>query len=812
MGHPALVRSPLVDPRAQIVEIMMRPKRACAASVDYTDDNNKEQIGSLDSDGSESGDESDCGSDREFDQAQVDRAVVEEQEEEEEAEGEEEDASDWAESDDDEPADDGYNSADSELAGEAAKRPPKSAEELQAEKELAVRLGLSYPEEFRAMRRNLGYLYACLAADLSEEQAVRLAYERIAFPERPTDQERDAIVREAARLAVDIEMPNQVVQETFAALAEHNKGRLVTGARRIKTLVAIVCMVRQVIKLPEYKRAGSVQALGFAILVDVFGNGFSNGEAAVPLGEAYVTDTPLDSAMAHGRADVVARFNAMENKVEVLQMLFGTLANLGDDADTRAAMQAAVRSASRPKYDRSLFDKTPTKGVRAYNEENGLVTVAVHVLVREGPAGYSDAGKRALESKYGALATPFHASYPQCTRFAEVPPEATQAQRDKARRKATRSDGTIDDARYWAEVNKYAKANVDARHAAAPPKLVVTHRNEVTLAVPGVEEECGEALIAAAHKLVTDTTTKLGAFLAVAVPGMPRNGLDHGHAQVHLAVIKNGGRLRLGKGSRRGRNVCPRLRPRRFYESAETAATWVSLHGVLEDEVTSVCFPPWHAYTPGTWDLYLLVGTAPKDRIVHAALRAGHQQEYLEQSEALARGPAEDAWRRAHGRRLKSGRQQKKRKCSPEEKVALNAAMDKAAAEAKEKTLRTSAYRDILNDPLCVWYAGHGHSRSGSVWPIDHLKSLGVGASGPPGPLVRNDWETDYSWARRQAWRAKYDAQVAQRAAWKAKSDEWFKGRAHQEHAAAAAPDGADAAQAEASFAATAAATAAAAE
>jgi len=779
---------------------MMRPKRACAESVDYTDDNNKEQVGSLDSDGSESGDESDGGSDREFDQAQVDQAAVEEQEEEAEAEGEEEGASDWVESDDDdEPNDDGYNSADSELAGEAAKRPPKSAEELQAEKELAVTLGLSYPEEFRAMRRNLGYLYSCIAADLSEEQAVRMAYERIAFPERPTDQERDAIVREAARLAVGIEMPNQVVQETFAALAEHNKGRLVTGARRITTLVAIVCMVRQVIKLPEYKRAGSVQALGFAALLEVFGNGFSNGEAAVPLGEAYVTDTPLDSAMAHGRADVVGRFNAMENKVEVLQMLFGTLANLGDDADTRAAMQAAVRSASRPKYDRSRFDKTPTKGARAYNAENGLVTVAVHVLAREGPAGYADAGTRALSSAYGALATPFHASYPQCTRFAEVAPDATQEQHDRARRKATRPDGTMDNARYWAGVGKYAEANLAARHAAAPPKLVVTHRNEITLAVPGVDEDCGEALMAAAHKLVTDTTTKLGAFLAVAVPGMPRNGLDHGHRYVHLAVIKNGGRLRLGKGSRRGRNVCFRLRPRRFYDSAETAATWVSLNGVLEDEVTSVCFPPWHAYTPGTWDLYLLVGTAPKDRIVHAALRAGRQEEYLAQSASLARGPAEDAWRRANGRRLKSGKQQKKRKCSPEEQVALKEAKDKAVAEAKEKTLRTSAYRDILNDPVCVWYAGHGHSRSGSVWPIDHVKTAGAA---PLAPLVRDSWETDYTWARRQARRAKYDAQVAQRAVWKTKSDEWFKGRAHQARAVAATPDGADAAQAEASFAA----------
>jgi hypothetical protein len=783
---------------------MMRPKRACAESVDYTDDNNKEQVGSLDSDGSESGDESDGGSDQEFDQAQADQAAVAEQEEEEEAEGEEEDASDWAESDDDEPADDGYNSADSELAGEAAKRPPKSAEELQAEKELAVTLNLSYPEEFRAMRRNLGYLYSCIAADLSSEQAVRMAYDRIAFPERPTDQERDAIVREAARLAGGIEMPNQVVQETFAALAEHNKGRLVTGARRITTLVAIVCMVRQVIKLPEYKRAGSVQALGFAALLEAFGNGFSNGEAAVPLGEAYVTDTPLDSAMAHGRADVVGRFNAMENKVEVLQMLFGTLANLGDDADTRAAVQAAVRSASRPKYDRSRFDKTPTKGARAYNAENGLVTVAVHVLAREGPAGYADAGTRALERKYGALATPFHASYPQCTRFAEVPPEATQAQCDRARRKATRPDGTIDDARYWREVGKYAEANLAARHAAAPPKLVVTHRNEITFAVPGVDEECGEALMTAADKLVTDPTTKLGAFLAVAVPGMPRNRLAHGHAQVHLAVIKNGGRLRLGKGSRRGRNVCPRLRPRRFYDSAKTAATWVSLGGVIEDEVTSACFPPWHAYTPGTWDLYVLIGTAPKDRIVHAALRGGRQQEYLAQSEALARGPAEDAWRLAHGRRLKSGKQHKKRKCSPEEQVALKEAMDKAAAAAKQKALRTRTYRDIVLEPLCVYYPGHGYSRSGSVWPIDHAKTAGAASLAP---LVRNYMESDYNWARRQARRAKYDAQVAQRAAWKTKSDEWFKGRAHQARAVAATPDGADAAQAEASFAANVAAT-----
>ena len=786
---------------------MMRPKRACAESVDYTDDNNKEQIGSLDSDGSESGDESDGGSDGEFDQAQAEQAALEEQAEEEEAEGEEEEASDWAASDDDEPADDGYDSAASELAGEAAKRPPKSAEELQAEKELAVTLNLSYPEEFRAMRRNLGYLYSCIAADLSEEQAVRMAYGRIAFPERPTDAERDAIVREAARLAEGIEMPNQVVQETFAALAAHNKGRLVTGARRITTLVAIVCMVRQVIKLPEYKRAGSVQALGFAALLEVFGNGFSNGEAAVPLGEAYVTDTPMDSAMAHGRADVVDRFNAMENKVEVLQMLFGTLANLGDDAETRAAVQAAVRSASRPKYDRSRFDKTPTKGARAYNAENGLVTVSVHVLAREGPAGYSDAGTRALERKHGALATPFHASYPPCTRFAEVAPDATQEQCDRARRKATRPDGTMDNTRYWREVSKYAEANLAARHAKAPPKLVVTHRNEITIAVPGVDEKCGEALIAAADKLVTDQTTKLGAFLAEAVPEMPWNGLSRGHAQVHLAVIKNGGRLRLGKTTRRGRNVSPSLR-KSGSGASETAATWVTLCAAQEDEVTNVCFPPWHAYTPGTWDLYVLIGAPPKDRIAHCLVRKRLQEDHLSRAKSMAYAPAEDAWRLAHGRRLKSGKRHKKRKCTGEEQEALKAAKDKAAEAAHEKARKSAAYRNIRKEPVLVHYAGHGHSRSGSVWPIDHPRS-GYAPAGPPAPLVRGYMESDYNWARRQALRAKYDDQVAQRAAWKTKADEWFKGRAHQARAVAATPDGADAAQAEASFAANATAVAA---
>ena len=284
---------------------------------------------------------------------------------------------------------------------------------------------------------------------------------------------------------------------------------------------------------------------------------------------------------------------------------------------------------------------------------------------------------------------------------------------------------------------------------------------------------------------------------------MSRDGLNNGQAHVHLAVIKNGGRLRLGKGSRRGRNVCPRLRPRHSHLSAETAATWVSLCGALKAEVTSVCFPPWHAYTPGTWDLYVLIGTAPKDRIVHAHVRAGHQRDYLEQSAALARGPAEDAWRLANGRRLKSGKQHKKRKCSPEEQVALKAAVDQAEAVAKEKALRTSAYQGIWSGPLCVYYAGKGHSRSGSVWPIDHENTAGAASLAP---LVRNSWEADHTWARRQARRAKYDAAVAQRAAWKTKSDEWFKGRAHQARAAAAAPDGADAAQAEASFAANAAA------
>ena len=766
-----------------------RAKRAGVKVPDYRDDWKEEERDQLDGATDDEAEQVEDAGDPEFTRADAARAARE-------AEADEDDDDDaYAESDDDEAADDGYDSAGSELAGEAGeRRPRKSPEELQAEETLAGKLGLAYPAQFRAMRRNLGYLYACVAGGLTPAQAVRMAYDRITFPEPIEPAERDAIVLEAVRLARGITMPNEVVQEVFAELSRHNGGRLVTAARHITTLFAIVCMVRQVVKLPEYKRAGSVQALGFAALLEVFGNGFSNGEAAVPLGEAYVTDTPVDSAMAHGRADVVDRFEAMDNKLEVLGLLFGTLANMGDDA-TGQAVQAALRSASRPKYDRSRYDKTPVKGARAICHENGLVKLALHVVQRQGAPDYTDRGVAALAAQYGG--TPFNTPYPPCDRLREPLPKLTRAQEDAASDAAWARDaegGTV----FYQDVfvrerARFAAENRAAREAEAPRRLVVTHRNETTVRTPDGVECMGRSLLGALRGLVEDEGTKLHAHLAWAVPALKQKGFHCAGEQVYLAAYKDGKRVRFGKSKKNARNADLQLAGRRM--DYGPAGKWLSLDRVAEEEFADALFQPWLAYTPGVWDIYLLVGSAPKEEVLeHDKLRQRKREEYIADKVAMAREVREGEWRARKATRPGT----KKRKLNPAEERELERYLNEKESLATWSAQCDQAYQDIKKDRAMVRY-----SPNYSAYPLDH-PSMEFRARPPwhMAGLPEDMWPT-----RTREAIAERAAALAQRAAWNKKADEWFRGRAQHAHAVAAHPDhGADVAQAEASFAANAAA------
>lgn len=770
-----------------------RAKRAVAQNQNYLDDWKEEERDQLDGATDDEAEQAEDVGDPEFTRADAARAAREAKADEDDAD---DDDDEYAASDDDEAADDGYDSAGSELAGEAGeKRPRKSPEELQAEETLAAKLGLGYPVQFRAMRRNLGYLYACVAGDLTIGQSVRMAFERIAFPEPIEPAERDQIIAEATRLAQRITMPNEVVQEAFAELSKHNGGRLVTAARHITTLFAIVCMVRQVVKLPEYKRAGSVQALGFAALLEVFGNGFSNGEAAVPLGEAYVTDTPMDSAMAHARADVVDRFNAMDNKLEVLGLLFGTLANMGDDAAGQA-VQAALRSAARAKYDRSRYDKTPVKGARAICHENGLVKLALHVVQRQGAPDYTDRGVAALAAQYGGAATPFHTAYPPCDRLREPLPELTRAQADEAWAAAETDDG-FDRGVYVSERARFAAANRAAREAEAPRRLVVTHRNETTVRTPDGVNTGPAELMGALRGLVEDEGTKLHAHLARAVPKLKAGGFHCAGEQVYLAAYKDGKRVRFGKSKKNARNADLALAGRlRHYGPA---GKWLSLDKVAEAEVADALFQPWLAFEPGVWDVYLLVGSAPKEEVLeHDKLRQRKREDYIAAKVAMAREVREGEWRARKATRPGT----KKRKLNPAEERELERYLNEKESLATWSAQCDREYQDIKKERAFVQYS----SWDKGVYPLDHPEM--EERARPPWHMA-NLPEDQWPRRTREAV-AERKAALAQREVWNKKADEWFRGRAQHAHAVAAHPDhGADVAQAGASFAANATAAAA---
>jgi hypothetical protein len=735
-------------------------------------------------------------SDPEFTREDAECAAREAQQDEEEDDDDDDDDA-YASSSDDEAAasEGGYDSAASELAGEAAaKRPPKSPEELQAEETTAGMLNLTYPEQFRAMRRNLGYLYPCVASDLTPEEAVRMAYDRIAFPEPVEPEERDEIVGEAVRLARGITMPNQVVQEAFAELSKHNGGRLVTASRRVTTLFAIVCMVRQVIKLPEYKRAGSVQSLGFAALLEVFGDGFSNGAASVPLGDAYVTDRPMDSAMAHGRADVVDRFEAMDNKLEVLGLLFGTLANLGDDASGQV-VQAALRSASRPKYDRSRYDKTPVKGARAICYENGLVKVALHVVQREGAPDYVDKGVAALAEQYGSAATPFHTRYPPCDRLREPLPKLTLSQDDQACRDAMAASPTgWNEAVYVRERARFAVENRAAREAEAPRRLVVTHRNETTVRTPDGTAVGAETLMAALRGLVEDEGTKLHAHLAQAVPALKKRGFGWAGKDVHLAAYKDGKRVLFGKSKKGARNCDHALCARGG--APMPAGKWLSLESAHREEVANVVLQPWLVFAPGVWDFYLLVGSAPKDAVLeHAQVRQRMRKDHIAAKVAVTRKLAGDRWRERQATRPGT----RKRKLNSEEERALERYLEEKESLATWSAQCDKEYTNIAKQRVLVQYQS-----SLGTFPLDHFNMSWRTTS----PDYQSWWSSALAAKLRRQKEERLAARaeaVAQRAEWNKKADEWFMGSAQHAHAVAAHPDhGADVAQAATSFAANA--------
>lgn len=726
---------------------MRKPEAITGTFPNYRDDWDPEQLKELENATDDEAQED--GSDTEFTQADAKRAAEDEKNEDEEEDSDD----DYVQSDDEAAEEDGYDSAASTLKGEAAgKRPPKSPEEVQAEQRLATMLNLSYPDEFKEMRRNLGYLYPCLANNPTDEQAVRMAYKRINFPERCAPDELSEIVREAVRLARDIDMPNEVVQEVFAELSKHNGGRLVTASRRITTLFAIVCMVRQVVKLPEYKRAA------------VFGNGFSNGEAAVPLGEAYATDTPMDSAMAHGRADVEGRFNAMANKVEVLGLLFGTLANMGDDA----AVQAALHSASRSKYDRSRYDETRHRNTRGRMHDNGVVTVALHVVQRQGAPEYTDRGVAALAAQYGSAATPFHTAYPPCNRLREPPPKLTQCKRAK-----------------------YAAANHAAREADAPRRLVVTHRNETIVRTPdGINMAPGE-LMKALRGLVEAKGTKLHAHLAQAVPSLEKHGFESAGKEVYLAAYKDGRPVRLGRKKKKARNCGQELWP--SGDASCPVGKWLSMDLVHEQEVANATFQPWLAFTPGVWDFYLLVGATPKDDVlVHNKVRQRLREKHIEGTVKVALKQAEDEWRKSKSARPGC----RKQKLTSQEKVELDRHLEEKKKLAILSAKSDKEYQSIKEEKALVQFP-----LGKNQWPLDHpvmesYGSLSFHESRLPAHLVSKR-KRDRISARAAA--------VAQRAVWNKKADEWFRGCAQNAHAAAAHPDnGADVAQARERFAANA--------
>ena len=141
----------------------------------------------------------------------------------------------------------------------------------------------------------------------------------------------------------------------------------------------------------------------------------------------------------------------------------------------------------------------------------------------------------------------------------------------------------------------------------------------------------------------------------------------HAGEQVYLAAYKDGKRVRFGKSKKGARNLD--MDTTFYYPyNHDPAGKWLSLDCVHAEEVTNALFQPWLAFTPGVWDFYLLVGSAPKEELLeHNKFRQHLRDVHIAETVATTRKLREGDWRARKATRPGT----KKRKLNPAEEREL---------------------------------------------------------------------------------------------------------------------------------------------
>ena len=264
-----------------------------------------------------------------------------------------------------------YDTNDDDEAGGIVGQGRKTKEQVEAEKIVALRLELSYPKEYNAMRKGLFYL---LSTTRSCSSHVLVGLYNNMLSSRGLDNHTVATIANwASELGTGIDVPVQQVAETFSEISKTNGGRFSTLGAHVPSMYAAAMFCMMVEKTADCIENGSDQAQGMQAVLGMIG---LHGDAMVDLSMRFATDTPLDCAVLEGKK-LVALLNAIPGE-ERLKTIFHSLAKFGELTPTKRTPNMSTSSATTHFH---AYDQRNMKNAAKLAANDSRARVSVSVLV-----------------------------------------------------------------------------------------------------------------------------------------------------------------------------------------------------------------------------------------------------------------------------------------------------------------------------------------------------------------------------------------------------------------------------------------------
>lgn len=557
------------------------------------------------------------------------------------------------------------------------KKKPKSPAEVAAEQQVALGIGVSYPEGFKETRKDIRYAYTACSRG-GDVEGVAYALNRLVPTELPlSDQDRATVVRMAAQCAEGVRFPKQYLANTFEPLTKFNGGSFTKTWMNINTLWAICLGVQAAEDLSEFRTKGSAQAQGLEAVLGIAG---LYGDVVSILTAQHADETPEESTLTASQK-IVEKLNALTD-AELVSTLYSNLAGF-----KKRSLALPGAQPLKTAYDFSHMDTTKIKGYQEVAKHKGVITVSVTLLHRNDPA---DEYCKFLTTTYGDVAAVDATNYKHCRGFRDSAFKATKTQEDLAKTQAannlhmnepeelkaarlayatvfedknakhiaelgedawvakcTALKGALDNVHkklFEKEATKLL-ANVEAAYNKRYEgvQYLETHREQVDIPLDRdysrghVLAKMGGAfksMLLSTEQEHTSIGTKLKDFLA-SIPDelgehmdTTADGLDPDHPDYfglpndsYLAMKINGCPVKLGKQKPRSRMIHledhSNLHRGVLHPHKSTQLqTWIKmdLDVTLEDMVAFI--PPWKLDGPGTIEFFVLMTSTPPEDVI----------------------------------------------------------------------------------------------------------------------------------------------------------------------------------------------------